>query len=148
MTKDPFPWAEISLAKKLGVGREVLPSLRKQLPKRRDWTNRCKSIQWSEEAAQEAARRTGAVLTDEHETPVLDSLVNEKLAAFIVTRVPVNPPGVMAGRKSTEGIEVNITHGIRTKDNANFLPGMELEPVPSDRGWTLVGPCPPYRGIR
>jgi len=84
----------------------------------------------------------------DEEKPRVSHCVREpEPISLIITSVrpPKNPHIIEAVRKDNGGESVRV----RVRDNANFLPGMEIRARPDEQYpdvWALVGRTPRYRG--
>ncbi len=136
-----YPWAEIGLAKKLGVSRQMLAEKRAQFTEGDHWQTCGKSIQWTQDAAEALAAGLGLKLSP---PPRLDSPVNEAsplIESVSVTRFRfVNPRVLYARRENREEVAVFVP------SNKNFRAGMTLKAQKTDTGWHLVGRCPRFPG--
>lgn len=144
MSTNPFPWAEVGLAKMLGVPRGTLRDLRKILQKGVDFEICGKSVQWSEKAAQEAAGHLGAsVGAVTPANALLDSPVSKEPAPaheFMVLKRATNPHMLQCLDKNSAPAWVRVPH------NDNFRPRMIIRARHNGNVWELVGRCPRFPG--
>lgn len=140
---EAFPHAEVGLAKKMGVRRTVLRTLRASLKKGEDFEVIGKSVQWSEKAAEQAALTLGIALPTLSEKRVPDSPVNEEPASserFTVIRRTLNPHLVLCQNAD------RMLEWVRVPHNRNFTPGLVFNAKKSGAAWELVGRCPRWPG--
>jgi hypothetical protein len=139
-----YPWAEVGLAKKLGVNRAELRSLRNAKLKRgEDWETFGKSVQWSQLAAEMAVALFKAVMPADAEKSALASPVNQNRPSDArVTRARIANPHIVFAEVEGETGELMV----RVKSNVNFRPGMRLKVEKTAQGWALAGRCPRFPG--
>jgi hypothetical protein len=120
--------------------------MRKHMVKNVDWIVDGKSVQWSQSAAEAAAKKTGAIIPNGHQKPLLHSPVSEEpppQETFTVLKTMVNPHMLLVTPKNgSEGRETTV----RVQNNRNFRPGMEVTALHRNNCWWLIGRCPRYPG--
>jgi hypothetical protein len=145
-----FTVAEVGLAKKTGVSRAVLRSLRQQFTRGVDWQVCGKSINWTEAAAQRAAalmappNREPEQTAPAEKTAFLDSPVNGEgplIESMQVVRWNIpNRHLIQCERADKSRVFVRVT------SNQNFRERMTIRAQLDSDGWTLVGRCPRFPG--
>ena len=135
---DKFPWVEADLPTRIGLPREEVAALRKNLlTKNRDYITHKKLICWSVEGL----RR------------VLDALDLADLPAFAKKPAPVRLEVFSVLKKTLNPRIILATDGtgrvvrVRVKSNEKFRPGMALKAthVAADL-YQLAGNCPRFVG--
>lgn len=140
---DQFPFAEVGLARRMGIPRTALRTARADLKKGEDWEIFGKSVQWSAAAVEWLAKKTGAILSTAKPGEPISEMVNGKappLAELTVLRKCVNPHALIA--TDDEGTE----RVVRVPRNEHFRPGMKIHAARSAAGYQLAGRCPRYPG--
>lgn len=122
---------EKDLAMELGVEREMLKELRKELD---GWEKQGNWVVWSPEGEHAVRNEIQKLMCIEE---LSEPLPVPETQDFVITKIPLNRKLLICG-------EVFV----KVRDNKNFLKGMTVHarPPTEGRSWIMVGRCPRWRG--
>lgn len=145
---------EAAVAKKIGVGRDVLIEYRQaHLEKNLDWRTNRKQVELSQDAIDKISTALGATAVsaepEAHNTPSAQTPASVPEAPVELEVVRIYPNPRLLAAKTADGRLVNVA----VPRNKNFRPRMQIKARPPVNGaigstslFSLDGRCPRYPG--